>query len=126
MPKLTLELMDEVFAIHSLAVNSKIPDSVFTAPIFFIAKTYDEISIVIPTNHNIESDEVESDWRALEVVGPLGFSLTGLLSKISSVLADNKISIFAISTFDTDYILVKNNKIEAAIIALRENDYLII
>ncbi|MEW6982784.1 ACT domain-containing protein [Colwelliaceae bacterium 6471] len=126
MPKLTLELMDEVFAIHSLAVNSKIPDAVFTAPIFFIAKTYDEISIVIPTNHNIESDEVESDWRALEVVGPLGFSLTGLLSKISSVLADNKISIFAISTFDTDYILVKNNKIAAAITALRENDYLII
>lgn len=118
--------MDEVFAIHSLAVNSKIPDAVFTAPIFFIAKTYDEISIVIPTNHNIESDEVESDWRALEVVGPLGFSLTGLLSKISSVLADNKISIFAISTFDTDYILVKNNKIAAAITALRENDYLII
>lgn len=126
MSKLTLELMDEIFAIHSLAVNSSIPPEVFDAQVYFIAKTYEEISIVLPEEVDINSDEVEPDWRALEVVGPLGFSLTGILSNISAVLADKKISIFAISTFDTDYILVKNNKITEAITALRENNYQVI
>jgi len=126
MSKLTLKLLEDSFSIHSLAPNSKIPEQVFSAPIYFIAKTYDEISIVIPDAYEIASDEVEPDWRALEVVGPLGFSLTGILSKISTVLANNEISIFAISTFDTDYILVKNNMISNAIEALRDSDYEII
>jgi len=126
MSKLTLQLMDEAFAIHSLAVNSTIPTEVFEAPVYFIAKTYEEISIVVPEEFEIDSDEVEPDWRALEVVGPLGFSLTGILSNISAVLADRKISIFAISTFDTDYILVKSDKISEAITALRENNYQVI
>jgi len=126
MSKLTLELMDETFAIHSLAVNSAIPLEVFEAPVYFIAKTYEEISIVLPEQIDIDSDEVESNWRALEVIGPLGFSLTGILSNISSVLAAKEISIFAISTFDTDYILVKDEKIEAAINALKENNYQVI
>lgn len=126
MTQLTLKLVDENLAIHSLAPYSKIPDIVFEADIFFIAKTFDEISIVIPQSITISSDEVEKDWRALEVVGPLDFSLTGILSNISTVLANEKISIFAISTFDTDYILVKQNTLTAAVEALRANQYLVI
>ena len=98
MSQLTLKLIKENLAIHSLAPNSTIPENVFKADIFFIAKTYEEISIVIPQSISINSDEVEKDWRALEVVGPLGFNLTGILSNISTVLANEKISIFAIST----------------------------
>jgi len=123
MTTLTLKLLDEKFSIHSLPANSDIPASVFTAEIFFIAKTYEEVSIVLPESVNIESDEVEPDWQALEVVGPLDFVLTGILSSISSVLAKEKISIFAISTFDTDYILVKSNKVAEAVEALRANNY---
>jgi hypothetical protein len=126
MTQLTLKLVDENLAIHSLAPYSKIPDIVFEADIFFIAKTFDEISIVIPQSITISSDEVEKDWRALEVVGPLDFSLTGILSNLSTVLANEKISIFAISTFDTDYILVKQNTLTAAVEALRANQYLVI
>jgi len=124
--KLTLELMDESFAIHSLPVNSEIPATVFKASVYFIAKTYEEVSIVVPESIDIDSDDVESGWRALEVVGPLGFSLTGILSNISTILANEKISIFAISTFDTDYILVKENTVETAINALRDNQYQVI
>ena len=126
MSKLTLKLISENFSIHSLAVNSQIPSEVFKAPIYFIAKTFEEISIVLPSHYQLPSDDVESGWSALEVVGPLDFSLTGILSNISSVLAEEKISIFAISTFDTDYILVKNETVKAAISALRLNHYQVI
>ena len=123
MPQLTLRLIDEQFAIHSLAKNTEIPAKVFQAYIYFIAKTFDEISIVLPQDISLDSDDVEPDWQALEVVGPLDFTLTGILSNISTVLANEKISIFAISTFDTDYILVKKDTITAAIEALRANQY---
>ena len=126
MMTLTLKLIDEYFAIHSLPENSEIPTQVFNAPIYFIAKTYDETSIVLPQSVSLDSDEVESDWRALEVVGPLDFTLTGILSSISTVLANEKISIFAISTFDTDYILVKQATLQSAITALRANNYQVI
>ena len=126
MSTLTLKLLEETFAIHSLASDIDIPKAVFDAPIFFIAKTYEETSIVLPQSVNILSDEVEKDWQALEVVGPLDFTLTGILSKISTILADEKISIFAISTFDTDYILVKSKNVSLATTALISNDYQII
>ena len=126
MSTLTLKLLEETFAIHSLAIDIDIPKAVFDAPIFFIAKTYEETSIGLPQSVNILSDEVEKDWQALEVVGPLDFTLTGILSKISTILADEKISIFAISTFDTDYILVKSKNVSLATAALISNDYQII
>lgn len=124
--KLTLKLLKECFTIHSLSPNSDIPTQVFSAPIYFIAKTYDEVSIVLPQDIAIESDESEPDWQALEVVGPLDFTLTGILSSLSTVLANEKISIFAISTFDTDYVLVKKNTLNAAIAALTSNNYEVI
>jgi len=126
MSQLTLRLINENLAIHSLTKNSTIPGEVFSANIFFIAKTFDEISIVLPQNIFIDSDEAELNWQALEVVGPLDFTMTGILSNISTVLANEKISIFAISTFDTDYILVKEEFMESAIEALRTNQYLVI
>ncbi len=126
MTKLTLKLLEETFAIHSLPVNSQVPKAVFDANIYFIAKTFEEISIVLPESVSIASDEVEPNWQAFEVVGPLGFLLTGILSSISTVLAKENISIFAISTFDTDYILVKSNTVAEAITTLRSNNYQII
>mgnify|MGYP000671957474 CR=1 FL=1 len=123
MKSLTLRLLSNTFSIHSLPAHSDIPSAVLSADMFFIAKTNDEVSIVVPESVKIASEDVETDWQALEVVGPLDFTLTGIMSSISTVLANEKISIFAISTFDTDYILVKSNTLEAAIAALRENQY---
>ena len=123
MSTLTLKLLEETFAIHSLASDIDIPKAVFDAPIFFIAKTYEETSIVLPQAIIMPSDEVEKDWQAFEVVGPLDFTLTGILSKISTILANEKISIFAISTFDTDYILVKSTNVSLATAALISNNY---
>lgn len=126
MNRLTLKVLSPKFAIHSLPAQSTIPSAALNAPIFFMAKTAEEVSIVIPEDIAIDSEEVEPDWRAFEVVGPLDFSMTGILSNISSVLANEKISIFAISTFDTDYILVKENKLASATHALMNNQYNVI
>jgi len=126
MSQLTLRLINEHFAIHSLPQNAIIPAEVFTAHIFFIAKTFEEVSIVLPQHIAITSDDVELGWQALEVIGPLDFTMTGILSNISTALANEKISIFAISTFDTDYILVKDEFINQAIQVLRLNQYLVI
>ncbi|ASP49716.1 ACT domain-containing protein [Cognaticolwellia beringensis] len=123
---LTLRRLSETFSIHSLRRESLIPDVVFNAPIFFLAKTYDEISIVLPEHIEIDSEEAEHGWQAFEVVGPLDFTLTGIMSNISTVLANENISIFAISTFDTDYVLVKSDKFEAAKTALINHNYQVI
>ncbi|WNC67154.1 ACT domain-containing protein [Thalassotalea nanhaiensis] len=126
MTKQTLQVLDELFTIHSFTPETEIPSSVFSAKVYFISKTYDELSIVVPEDIQLNSLESESGWRALEVLGPLGFSLTGILSNIAGVLAEKEISIFAISTFDTDYILVKQDTLKKAVNSLRANDYLII
>ncbi len=126
MSKQTLQLLSPQFTIHSLPCDHPIPSEVYQAEIFFIAKTQDELSIVCPYYINVDSQEQEPGWQALEVLGPLGFSLTGILSNISAVLAREKISIFAISTFDTDYILVKKTQVNNAMRALRKDGYAVL
>lgn len=123
MPKQTLQLHDEQFSIHSFAEDSQVPKEVFAASIYFIGKTHEELSIVCPSDIKLDSIEEEKGWVAFEVLGPLAFSLTGILSQIASALAAANISIFAISTFDTDYILVKKDTVNDAITALRKNQY---
>ncbi|WP_254171561.1 ACT domain-containing protein [Clostridioides difficile] len=94
-----------------------------TMKFYSITRTDDELSVVC-LNNNIPSDvKSEKEWRILKILGPLDFSLVGILSKLSSLLADNKISIFAISTYDTDYILVKEKDIENACKILSCNGY---
>lgn len=126
MSKQTLQLHSTEFTIHSLDVDSPIPTELFKQTLFFIAKTYDELSIVCPSDFAINGLDAEHNWLALEVVGPLGFSLTGIMANISGVLARANISIFAISTYDTDYVLVKKQAINDAIKSLKKDGYTVI
>jgi hypothetical protein len=106
------------FTIYRLEPDAHIPKSVFDSTFYFISKTDEELSIVVPDTVKIEQGRSDPDWRALKVAGPLDFSLTGILSEIGTILAEGKISIFAISTFDTDYILVKSEDLKKAKSAL--------
>lgn len=94
---------------------------------FFIGKTEDEISLVCPTcdtpRHTIER---EDGWRGFRIQGVLDFSLIGLLSKLSGILAENKIGIFAVSTYNTDYILVKRENFERALSVLVSEGYTVV
>lgn len=94
---------------------------------YFIGKTDEEISLVCRTEDTPEETlEHDDGWRAFRIQGNLDFSLIGILSKISSILAENKIGIFAISTYNTDYILVKEDNFGAALAALQKNGYNVI
>ena len=95
-----------------------------TKEIFFIAKTDEEISLVcetccVPSN----TSHREDSWRAFRIQGVLDFSLIGILSKITAILAENQIGIFAVSTYNTDYILVKEENFEKSMRALDEAGY---
>lgn len=91
---------------------------------YFIGKTDEEISLVCKTE-DTPADTIERDdgWRGFRIEGVLDFSLIGILSKISGILADNKIGIFAVSTYNTDYILVKEENYNKALSVLSEHGY---
>lgn len=94
---------------------------------FFIGKTDEELSLVCITEDvPDETIEREDGWKAFRIQGVLDFSLVGILSKISGILADNEIGIFAVSTFNTDYILVKEENFERALSVLDEAGYTIV
>ena len=118
MKQLKLELLDESFTVHRLSPFAKIPDEVFGEAFFNIVKTEEELSIVCRNSLTLNSERCHQDWSCIKVSGPLEMSATGILSKLSKVLADAQVSIFAISTYDTDYILVKADKAVEAVAAL--------
>ncbi|MFH1198107.1 MAG: ACT domain-containing protein [bacterium] len=119
--KLTLSVLKETFAICKLANNSPIPPWAADGEFFSITRTHDELSIVCFEKYVPADVTVEKDWAAIKVDGPLDFSMTGILLSITTVLAKSKISVFAISTYDTDYVLVKKDKVDAALKALSNN-----
>lgn len=92
----------------------------------FVGKTDDEISLVCKTE-DAPTDTTERDdgWKGFRIEGVLDFSLIGILSKISSILAENKIGIFAVSTFNTDYIFVKSENFDRAMSALKKKGYFV-
>lgn len=122
MMQLNFAILDEQFTIHRFDAAAPIPleqlDGFFT-----VSRTADELSIVcdatipLPSDHS--SYQMEDGWSCLQIVGQLDFSLTGILAGVATVLADADVSIFAISTFDTDYILVKTVTLPVAIDTLR-------
>ncbi len=94
---------------------------------YFVGKTDEEISLVCITEDTpVNTTERDDGWKGFRIQGVLDFSLIGILSKISTVLADNKIGIFAISTFNTDYILVKQENFERAMTALSNAGYTVV
>ena len=75
-------------------------------------------SCVLPNVYQLMTKLTNNDWKCIKVEGILDFNLTGVLSSLANTLAENKISIFAISTFNTDYLLVKGHSIEKARVVL--------
>lgn len=90
-------------------------------PFVFTGSTDEEKSLVCPTAI-VPQNTVERDdgWKALRIIGVLDFSLIGILARISSILAEKRIGIFAVSTFNTDYIFVKKNDFDKSIKALED------
>ncbi|GAA2913291.1 ACT domain-containing protein [Enterococcus pseudoavium] len=119
-----LEILPQELSVYQVADLNLVD---LTQQPLFIGVTAEEISIVSATD-NVPTDTLEREdgWKGFKIEGVLEFSLVGILAKIASLLADANISIFAISTYNTDYVLIKANKYEAAIVALRAGGYTVV
>ncbi len=124
MTKLKLTVLNKEYAIHRLPPKSDIPANILQSDFFSITRTEEELSILCEANISVKSKKNESGWSCIKVLGPLDFSLTGILAEISAILAKAKISIFALSTYDTDYILLKTHSLPSAKNALQKAGYI--
>jgi hypothetical protein len=122
-----LRLLDGELAILRLPPDAAIPSwlSFSAEPLVSVTRTAQELSIICPAGAVPASLSCEPGWRAFTVVGKLEFSAVGVLAAILNPLAEAGISILSLSTFDTDYVLVRVAMLEAARAALRENFALI-
>lgn len=116
-----LKIINQDFSVCKVKDLSQID---YSDKFCFIGKTDEECSLVCSTDL-VPENIIESDngWKAFRIEGVLDFSLIGILSKISSLLAENKIGIFAVSTYNTDYILTKKENFDRAINVLKDNGY---
>jgi hypothetical protein len=125
--KLILSVLEGKFGILRLEKGSEIPIWIHKSDFFSLTRTPEELSIVCQENDipvNTPADiRAERGWNCLKVEGPLDVGLTGILAGISRILAEQRISIFAISTYDTDYILVREKNLERAAEALANEGY---
>jgi uncharacterized protein len=113
-----LTLLAERFAISRLAADAPIPDWATCDSFFSITRTGDELSVVTQISQVPVGVHSQPGWRVLKVHGPFVLSEIGVLSALAAPLAEAKISLFAVSTFDTDYLLVAAETLAAAITAL--------
>jgi len=111
-PKLTLSILPEKLGICHLDKKSSIPEWAKEISFSSISRTPDELSIVCPQEKIPGGVLSEKDWRAFKVKGPLGFVLTGIVASLTKPLAEAEISIFYISTYETDYLMVKEENLE--------------
>ena len=122
-PCLSLVELAGSFAFCKLDQGAAIPAWATGGDFFSITRTTDELSIVCPQSVAPEDVHCERDWRCLRVAGTMAFSVVGVLASLVTPLAEAGISVFALSTFDTDYLLVKEKDLENAVAALRQHGH---
>ncbi len=113
-----LTVLPELLAICRMAPDEALPAWAAGGPFLSVTRTADELSVVCSQSAVPRAVTHDPGWRALRVAGPLDLSLIGVLLSIAQPLADAGISLFAVSTFDTDYILVKEASLPQAVAAL--------
>ncbi len=112
--KLNLSVLPEKLGICHFEKNSKIPDWAKEISFCSVTRTVDELSIVADQDKIPAGVLFEGEWRAFKVEGPLGFTETGIVASLSKPLADGGVSIFYISTYETDYLLVEDKNLAKA------------
>lgn len=125
MTSLALDVLPGRFAICRLESNADVPDWA-TGDLVSITRTPDELSVVCPQECVPEDIRSEPDWRSLRVAGPLDFSMVGVIASLTETLARANISVFVISTFDTDYVLVKESDLKTTVESLGEAGHAIL
>lgn len=117
-PSLTLSLLPDDFAVCRLAPETAVPAWALQGPVGSVTRTPDELSVVCAQADVPPGVHHEPGWRCLRAHGPFAFELTGILAALTAPLASAHVPLFALSTFDTDYLLVKAPDLGRAIVAL--------
>ena len=118
-----IKVIDKEFAVRKI---NDVTEVNFNDEFCFVGKTDEELSLVCSSEFVPKNTIVcDSGWRAFRIEGILDFSLTGILARAANILANAKIPIFAVSTYNTDYILIKNEFFQKALDVLKENNYVI-
>jgi len=117
--KLVLNVLEESLSIVRLSPDERLPEWIDGDSWCSVTRTPDELSVVCASWLVPSGVQCTGPWRAMQVAGPLDFALTGILSRIADPLAHAKISIFAVSTYDTDYVLVREQDVGQAAACLK-------
>jgi len=125
-PCLTLSVLPQTLAVCRLDAYAELPTSLLSGAFVSITRTADELSLVLLEGVVPDGWRAERGWRCLKVQGPLDFALTGILAALSVPLAEAGISIFALSTYDTDYLLVRAADLDRAISILAERGHTVV
>ncbi|EKV28134.1 hypothetical protein C882_1135 [Caenispirillum salinarum AK4] len=125
MDTFTLTLMPEALAVCRLPANAAVPDWAWRGPFQSVTRTGDELSIVCghdaaPANGSRPGLRVDGPWRVFKLHGPFAFDVTGVVSTLTAPLAEAGVGVFVLSTYDTDWILVKEEQAPKAAGVLRE------
>ena len=116
---LTLSLLTGRYAVAKLPAGVAIPESATQGEFFSVTRTADELSLVTAERNVPAGANVAEGWRVFKVHGPLEFSEVGVLASLTESLARENVAVFVVSTFDTDYLLVREESLRAAIAALQ-------
>lgn len=114
MTPLSLTLLEHSLAIHRLPAQAALPKAALDSPFFAIMRTDEELSFVLPESVELKSGQVDAGWVCFKVNGPLALNQVGIMAQIAAALAQAGVALFALSTFETDYILVKREQAGAA------------
>lgn len=120
---LRLQTLKERLAVCRIEPRAEFPGWVWGASFFSLTRTAEELSIVCPEQCVPAGVACEGGWRALKLEGPFDFGEVGVMVSVAEPLAEAGISIFTISTYDTDYVLVKEEQLERAASTLRERGH---
>jgi uncharacterized protein len=118
-----ISLLPGQFAVCRLSANAPSPDWARPGSLLAYIHTPEEFSVVCQECYVPTEVKAERGWRTLKVHGPLDFSLVGVLASLTAVLAEASVSVFVLSTYETDYVLVKEKQLEQAVQALRQAGY---
>ncbi len=125
MKQLTFILMEGIFSLCRLAPNDPIPTWALSSNFYTISKTDDELSVVCESQYVPAEIKQDGNWRSLKIASVLDLSLTGITAKFSTALANAGVNLCVIATYETDYIFVKQEKLQTAITALQNAAFIV-
>ena len=118
-----LKILPGLYSVHSFAPDAEVPEPEISRSLFSVTRTDEELSVICDSERTLDSMSREEDFKCMRIEAVLEFSLVGVLSRITSILAETKVSVFALSTFNTDYILFKSEDLNTVTTCLQEAGY---